>query len=75
MKRSVKAELGFFQKRNSGFFKGFEAQKLSDLSEAHIQKQLDAHELSANDLLNKYSRRLLQRRRISPKGCGGSLLD
>ena len=52
------ADLKRLVKAVRGFFKGFEAQNLSDLSEAHIQKQLNAHELSVNDLLNKYSRRL-----------------
>jgi replicative superfamily II helicase len=41
-----------------GFFKGFEAQNLKDLSESHIQTLLNAHELSVFDLLSKYSRRL-----------------
>lgn len=41
-----------------GFFKGFEAQNLKDLSQPHIQKLLNAHHLSVTDLLSKYSRRL-----------------
>lgn len=41
-----------------GFFKGFEAQNLKDLSEVHIQTLLNAHGLSVGDLLTKYSRAL-----------------
>ena len=40
------------------FFKEFEAHDFRDLSEAKIQKLLNAHNLSVPDILSKYSRRL-----------------
>lgn len=52
------ADLKRLVKAVRGFFKGFEAQNLKDLSEPYIQKLLNAHEISVADLLSKYSRRL-----------------
>jgi replicative superfamily II helicase len=40
------------------FFKSFESQNFKDLSTAHIQKMIDAHNLAADDLLTSYSRKL-----------------
>lgn len=40
------------------FFKSFESQNLDDLTTTHIQKVLDAHQLSVPHVLSKYSRKL-----------------
>jgi replicative superfamily II helicase len=40
------------------FFKAFEGQDFADLSASHIQKMVDAHQLSVDDLLTRYSRKL-----------------
>lgn len=52
------ADLKRLVKSVRGFFKGFEAQNFKDLSEAHIQKLINAHGLSVSDLISKYSRAL-----------------
>ncbi len=40
------------------FFKAFEGQNFADLSAQHIQKMVNAHHLSVDDLLTGYSRKL-----------------
>jgi hypothetical protein len=40
------------------FFKAFEGQCFADLSVQHIQKMVDVHHLSADDLLIRYSQKL-----------------
>jgi hypothetical protein len=40
------------------FFKSFENQDFSDLSEAHIQKLLDTHRLSVSHLLDDYCKKV-----------------
>ena len=52
------ADLNRLVRCSREFFKSFESQSLSDLSETHIQKLLDSHGLSVPDLLSKYSRKL-----------------
>lgn len=52
------ADLNRLVRCSREFFKSFESQNLSDLSETHIQKLLDSHGLSVPDLLSKYSRKL-----------------
>jgi replicative superfamily II helicase len=51
-------ELRKFEKACREFFKGFEGQNFADLSPQHIQKMVDAHHLSIDDLLTLYSRKL-----------------
>ncbi|WP_298254600.1 DEAD/DEAH box helicase [Bradyrhizobium sp.] len=52
------AELRKFEKACREFFKGFEGQNFADLSPQHIQKMVDSHHLSIDDLLTLYSRKL-----------------
>jgi replicative superfamily II helicase len=52
------SELRKLEKACREFFKAFEGQNLADLSTQHIQKIVDAHHLSADDLLTRYSRKL-----------------
>jgi replicative superfamily II helicase len=40
------------------FFKSFESLNFKDLSTAHIQKMIDAHNLGVPELLNNYSKKL-----------------
>ena len=40
------------------FFKSFESLNFQDLSTAHIQKMVNAHNLALPDLLSRYSKRL-----------------
>ena len=51
-------ELSKLEKASRGFFKAFEGQNFADLSTQHIQKMVDAHHLSVDDLLTRYSRKL-----------------
>jgi hypothetical protein len=51
-------ELGKLVKACREFFKAFEGQNFVDLSAQHIQKMVDAHHLSVDDLLTRYSRKL-----------------
>jgi replicative superfamily II helicase len=51
-------ELRKLEKACREFFKAFEGQNLADLSVHHIQKMVDAHHLSVDDLLTRYSRKL-----------------
>jgi replicative superfamily II helicase len=51
-------ELRKLEKACREFFKAFEGQNLADLSVHHIQKMVDAHNLSVDDLLTRYSRKL-----------------
>ena len=52
------SELGKLVKACREFFKAFEAQNFADLSALQIQKMVDAHHLSVDDLLTRYSRKL-----------------
>jgi replicative superfamily II helicase len=52
------AELRSLEKTCREFFKAFERQNLADLSTQHIQKMVNAHHLSVDDLLTRYSRKL-----------------
>ena len=52
------SELKRLVKAIKGFFKSFENQDFSDLSEGHIQKLLDTHRLSVSHLLDDYSKKL-----------------
>ncbi|MGY3531183.1 DEAD/DEAH box helicase family protein [Bradyrhizobium sp. USDA 4452] len=52
------ADLRKFEKACREFFKGFEGQDFADLSAKHIQKMVDSHHLSVDDLLSRYSRKL-----------------
>jgi replicative superfamily II helicase len=52
------SELRRLEKASREFFKAFEGQNLADLSTQHIQKTIDAHHLSVDDLLTRYSRTL-----------------
>lgn len=52
------ADLRKFEKACREFFKGFEGQNFGDLSFQHIQKMVDAHHLSIDDLFTLYSRKL-----------------
>jgi len=52
------SDLGRLEKACREFFKAFEGQNLSDLSAQHIQRMVDAHHLSVDDLLTRYSRKL-----------------
>jgi replicative superfamily II helicase len=52
------AELRKFEKACREFFKGFEGQNFADLSPQHIQKMVDSHHLSIDDLQTLYSRKL-----------------
>jgi len=40
------------------FFKSFESLNFKDLSTAHIQKMIDAHNLAVPDLLTGYTKKL-----------------
>jgi replicative superfamily II helicase len=40
------------------FFKAFEGQNFADLSPQHIQKMVNAHQLTVDDILTRYSRKL-----------------
>jgi len=51
-------ELRKLEKACREFFKAFEAQNFADLSAQHIQKMVNAHGLSVDDLLTRYSRKL-----------------
>ena len=51
-------ELHKFVKAAREFFKSFESLNFKDLSTAHIQKMVDAHNLSVTNLLNLYSKKL-----------------
>jgi replicative superfamily II helicase len=52
------SELSKLEKASRAFFKAFDGQNFADLSTQHIQKMVDAHHLSADDLLTHYSRKL-----------------
>jgi replicative superfamily II helicase len=52
------SELRKLEKACRELFKAFEGQNLADLSAQHIQKMIDAHHLSVEDLLTLYSRKL-----------------
>jgi replicative superfamily II helicase len=52
------SELSKLVKTCRGFFKAFESQNFADLSTQQIQKMVDAHHLSVDDLLTRYSRKL-----------------
>jgi hypothetical protein len=52
------SELRKLEKTCREFFKAFEGQNFADLSAQHIQKMIDAHHLSVDDLLTCYSRKL-----------------
>jgi replicative superfamily II helicase len=52
------SELRRFGKNIRGFFKSFESLDFADLSAAHIQKLVDAHDLSVPKLLTDYSKKL-----------------
>ena len=52
------SELRKLERACREFFKAFEGQNFADLSARHIQKMIDAHQLSVNDLLTRYSRKL-----------------
>lgn len=51
-------EMKRFVKSVREFFKSFESLNFKDLSVAHIQKMIDAHNLSVPELLTRYSRKL-----------------
>jgi replicative superfamily II helicase len=51
-------ELKRFVKRIREFFKSFEGLDFKDLSTGHIQKLVDAHELSVSKLLTEYTKKL-----------------
>ncbi len=50
-------ELKSFLKSIREFFKSFESVNFRDLSCSHIQKLLDSHKLTVNDLLNEYTKK------------------
>lgn len=52
------AELKKFVKSGREFFKSFESLNFKDLSTAHIQKMVDAHNLAVPHLLSLYSKKL-----------------
>jgi replicative superfamily II helicase len=52
------ADLRKLERACREFFKGFEGQNFADLSSQHIQRMVDAHHLSVDDLLTRYSRKL-----------------
>lgn len=52
------SDLSKLEKACREFFKAFEGQNFADLSAGHIQEMVDAHQLSVDDLLTRYSRRL-----------------
>jgi replicative superfamily II helicase len=52
------SELRKLEKACREFFKAFEGQNFADLSVQHIQKMVNAHEISVDDLLTRYSRKL-----------------
>ena len=52
------SELRSLEKTCRQFFKAFEAQNFADLSALQIQKMVDAHHLSVDDLLTRYSSKL-----------------
>ncbi len=52
------SELKSLVKKVREFFKSFESLDFRDLSHTHIQKLVDAHELSIPVLLSKYTRTL-----------------
>ncbi len=52
------SEVRKLEKACREFFKAFEGQDFADLSVKHIQKMVDAHHLSVDDLLTGYSRKL-----------------
>lgn len=54
----TESELRKLEKSCREFFKAFEGQNFSDLSVKHIQKMVDAHHLSIDNLLTGYSRKL-----------------
>lgn len=52
------SELRSLERACREFFKAFEGQNFADLSAKQIQKMIDAHHLSVDDLLTRYSRKL-----------------
>lgn len=52
------ADLRKFVRSAKDFFKAFEMQNLNDLSNWNIQKNIDAYNLSVEDIISKYSRGL-----------------
>jgi replicative superfamily II helicase len=52
------SDLRRLEKACREFFKAFEGQNFADLSPQHIQQMVDAHHLSVDELLTRYSRRL-----------------
>jgi replicative superfamily II helicase len=52
------AEIRKFVKSARDFFKSFESLNFKDLSTAHIQKMVDAHNLAVPELLTRYSKKL-----------------
>lgn len=53
-------ELKRFERACRDFFKSFESQNFADLSPKHIQKMIDAHGLSTDNIITGYSRKLKQ---------------
>ncbi|MGR0481091.1 MAG: DEAD/DEAH box helicase [Candidatus Electronema sp. V4] len=51
------SELKSFLKSTREFFKSFESLNSRDLSSSHIQKLLDSHKLTVNDLLSGYTKK------------------
>jgi len=51
-------ELKKLVKSARAFFKSFESLNFKDLSTAHLQKMLDAHNLSVQDLVSSYSKKI-----------------
>ena len=49
------SELRKLERACREFFKAFEGQNFADLSAGHIQKMVEAHHLSVDDLLTRYS--------------------
>ncbi len=54
----TESDLRKLEKACIGFFKAFEAQALGSISATFIQKQIDAHNLGAEDLRTRYARQL-----------------
>jgi replicative superfamily II helicase len=52
------SELKKLVKACQEFFKSFESQNFKDLSTSQIQKMIDAHHLTVDDLINRYSKKL-----------------
>jgi hypothetical protein len=52
------AEIRKFMKFSAGVFKSFESLNFKDLSTAHVQKMVDAHNLAVPELLTCYSKKL-----------------